>query len=264
MAFQTKKSLGQNFLVNPHILDRIISAAEISKDDVILEVGPGTGNLTKKLAEKAKKVIAIEKDGRLIEPLKQTFKDRPNVEIIGGDILNTKTDFVLQSPSLSDKYKIVANIPYYITSNLLRTIFESWPKPKLIVLTIQKEVAQRIMAKLPHMNLLALSVQYYSKPEIIGYVSKNNFRPVPKVDSAIIRLGIRSQELGVRKDSKKLFSLMRMGFSEKRKQLAAVLSKKLKIKKEKILDALQKEGIDPKARAENLSLEQWQELTKIL
>src|SRR3989344_5972122 len=224
--FTPKKSLGQNFLVNPHILDKIISAAEISKDDVILEVGPGTGNLTKKLAEKAKKVIAIEKDHRLIEPLKQTFKNHSNVEIMRGDILDTKTDFVLQSPSLSDKYKIVANIPYYITSNLLRTIFEAWPKPKLIVLTVQKEVAKRIVAKPPDMNLLALSVQFYSEPKIISYISRGSFRPMPKVDSAIIKLTPRNNEHGAMNTADAhcslltdhFFKLIRAGFSGKRKQ----------------------------------------------
>src|SRR3989338_347395 len=134
--FTPKKSLGQNFLVNPHILDKIVSAAEISKDDIILEVGPGTGNLTKKLAEKARKVIAVEKDHRLIEPLKETLESCPNIEIIEADILRW-------CPSYTS-YKIVANIPYYITSNFLRTVFEKWPAPNLIVLTIQREVAQRI------------------------------------------------------------------------------------------------------------------------
>lgn len=264
--FNPKRSLGQNWLVNPHILDKIVSAAEVSKDDIILEVGPGTGNLTKKLAEKAGRVVTIEKDHRLVGPLNEIFKNSPNVEIVEADI--QKFDVTCYMLHEFD-FKVVSNIPYYITSNFLRTVFEEWPRPKLIVLTIQKEVAQRIMAKPPHTNLLALSVQYYSEPEIIGYISKNNFRPIPKVDSAIIRLVPRDKRQGFFEVEpqgfpevrpRELFTLIKLGFSEKRKQLASVLSKKLKLPKEKILDAFQKEGISPTARAENLSLEQWQKL----
>ncbi len=263
MSIRAKKSLGQNWLVNPHILDKIVSTTEISKEDTVLEIGPGTGLLTKKLAEKAGKVIAIEKDRRLIEPLKETFKNYLNTEIIEGDVI-AKAAFVIQRLPL--QYKIVANIPYYITSNFLRTVFEKWPTPTLIVLTIQKEVAQRIMAKPPHMNLLALSVQYYSEPEIIGYISKNNFRPVPKVDSAIIRLRpkILEVEPPMEVQPRELFELIRIGFSEKRKQLAGNLLKHLKIPKEKTTDALTKLNLNRTARAEELSLEQWQELTKLL
>ena len=260
MHIKAKKSLGQNFLINPHIIDKIADAAEISNDDTILEIGPGTGNLTKKLAEKAGKVIGIEKDQRLIDPLREAFKSYPNVEIIEGDILKFNTSHY---PLVTDRYKVVANIPYYLTSKFLKTIFEEWPQPKLIVLTIQKEVAQRIMAKPPHMNLLALSVQYYSEPKIIGYISKNNFRPVPKVDSAIIRLNPKS-EIRNPKQTEEIFKLIRAGFSEKRKQLASVLSKKLKISKNKVGDCLKELGLKATVRPENLSLEQWQELAKIL
>lgn len=263
MLIHAKKSLGQNFLVNPHILDKIISAAEISKDDVVLEVGPGTGNLTKKLAEKAKKVIAIEKDHRLVNYLEEEFSTKyamaKSVEIVESDILKLET----RNLKLETSYKIVANIPYYITSNFLRTIFEKWPQPKIIVLTIQKEVAQRIMASPPHINLLALSVQYYSDPEIISYASKNNFQPVPKVDSAIMRLKPKALSL-TPKGTESLFKLIRTGFSEKRKQLTSVLSKKLKIPKEKIIELFKLIGISSTARAENLSLEQWQLLKSYL
>jgi len=271
--FYTKKSLGQNFLINPHILDRIVSAAEVTKDDTILEVGPGTGNLTKKLAEKAKQVITVEKDRRLIGPLQETLKGYGNLEIIEGDILNLDvTCYMLHEFG----FKIVASIPYYITSRFLRMLLEEWPKPKLIILTIQKEVAQRILAKPPHMNLLALSIQYYSEPKIICSVSKNNFRPIPKVDSAIIRLvprifevepqifsEVRPQKKN-KEQTEKLFELIRFGFSEKRKQLAGVLSKKLKLKKEYIIEALEKTHLDSEVRPEKLTLKQWIELEKNL
>ncbi len=263
MAFPTKKSLGQNFLVNPHILDKIVVAADVSKDDIILEVGPGTGLLTKKLADKAGRVVAIEKDHRLIEILNETFKNYPNVEIFEDDALELNIQDTRYKIPDTD-YKIVANIPYYITSNFLRKISEDWPQPKLIVLTIQKEVAQRIIVKTPHMNLLALSIQYYFEPKIIGFISRNNFRPVPNVDSAIIKLIPNGPKTDNKENIKKLFELMRTGFSEKRKQLATLLSKKLKLDKERILDAFGKEGIKENARAENLSIEQWEELNKLL
>lgn len=254
-----KRSLGQNFLINPHILDKIISAAEISKEDIILEVGPGTGLLTKKLAEKAGKVLAVEKDHRLIPVLQENFKNYPNVKIIEGDILGIRITLAIQGLSL---YKIVANIPYYITSNFLRKILEEWPKPKLIVLTIQKEVAQRIVAKPPRMNLLALSVQYFAEPKIIGYVSKNSFRPVPKMDSAIIRLNPKS-EIPNPKQTEEIFKLIKVGFSGKRKQLAGNLLNKLNIPKENTLRAFEKLGLKSAVRAENLSLNQWQKLSEL-
>ena len=277
--FRKKKSLGQNFLINPHVIDKIIAVAEIGQNDIVIEVGPGLGNLTQRLADKAKEVIAVEKDSRLIPILKKEFKYCHKIRIIEEDVLRLKLPEarLLEDILHKFRYKIVANIPYYITSSFIRTVFEKWPRPELIVLTIQKEVAQRIMAKPPHMNLLALSVQYYSEPEIVGYISRNNFRPVPKVDSAIIKLTSRilgaisevepqrfprSQTSGISPRSLasgKLepFSLIRIGFSEKRKQLAGVLSKKLKISKNEIGEALKKIGVPPNARAENLSLDQW-------
>ena len=258
MSFKTKKSLGQNFLINPHILDKIISAAEISKEDTVIEVGPGTGLLTKKLSEKAGRVIGVEKDHRLIEPLKEAFKNSPNVEIIEGDVLELNTQGQWQGRSLPSEYKIVANIPYYITSNFIRTVSEEWPQPELMVLTIQKEVAQRIIAKPPHMNLLALSVQYYYEPKIIGYISKNNFRPVPKIDSAIIKLNPKTRVGDTNIIS--LFNLMHIGFSEKRKQLIPLLAKGLKTEKDRLTELFKKTGLNPTVRAENLSLEQWQQL----
>ena len=260
-----KKSLGQNFLVNRGVLNKIIVAAEIKKDDIILEVGPGTGNLTKKLASAAKEVIAVEKDGRLIDQLKTKFSENGNVKIIEGDIL----EFNPEAYSLkSGEYKIVANIPYYITSHFLRIIFESagWrmAQPKLIVLMIQKEVAQRIMAKPPHMNLLALSVQFYAEPKIISSVSRGSFQPMPKVDSAIIKLETRDTRHETREKQEKLFEIIRAGFSEKRKQLIGNLAKNFGATKEKIKNILSSAGIKENARAENLSLEEWQKLAKLL
>lgn len=248
MEINPKKSLGQNFLINAGILEKIAGAAELNKDDIILEIGPGTGNLTKLLSEKAGQVIAIEKDSRLIEELKVRF---PDTKIIEEDILKFKPE----EHGLGDgEYKIVANIPYYITSNLLRVIFEKWPKPKLIVLTIQKEVAQRIIAKPPEMNLLALSVQLYSEPKIIGYVSKGSFRPIPKVDSAIIKL-VPKSGLDI-KNNEKVISIAKKAFAGKRKQLQNTLETFFG-SKEKTMAILDKEGINPESRPEQLTIEDW-------
>ncbi len=254
---KAKKSLGQNFLSNPRILDKIISAAEISKDDIILEIGPGTGNLTEKLSGKAGRVMAVEKDYRIIDGLRDKFKDT-NVEIIEGDILKFRIENL---KFRENSYKIIGNIPYYITSNLLRTIFEKWPRPKLIVLMVQKEVAQRIVARPPDMNLLALSVQVYSDPKIISYVSKGNFRPIPKVDSAIIRLNPKEKTMSA---NDMFFKAIKAGFQGKRKQLANNLSKNLGLSKEQVIEILIKTELDAKVRAENLSTEQWKKLSEYL
>lgn len=269
MDIKAKKSLGQNFLVNPRILDKIVEAAEITKDDIILEIGPGTGNLTELLAEKvlqqgsgqAGRVIAVEKDHRLIDSLKKEMPN--NVEIIEANILKldiTRVTLVLQGSPLQLQYKIVGNIPYYITSHLLRTIFESWPQPKLIVFTVQKEVAQRIVAKPPDMSLLSLSIQFYSEPKIISYVSRGNFRPIPKVDSAILKLTTNDKRQTT--DTKKFFEIVRLGFSSKRKKLISNLAKKFdKIILEKAFNRL---GLKETSRAEELSLDNWLDLVKVL
>ncbi len=265
MEIKPKKSLGQNFLINAGILEKIVSAAELSSDDTVLEIGPGTGNLTKLLSEKAGRVIAIEKDRRLIDELREKFKNM-NFEIIEGDILKIDIGTLISNPLSKASgnwggYKVVGNIPYYITSNLLRTIFEKWPKPKLIVLTVQKEVAQRIVAKPPDMNLLALSMQFYSIPTIIGHISKGSFRPIPKVDSAIIKLIPKKDPLA---DQALFFKLIKAGFAGKRKQLANNLSKNLGIPKDKVIGILQELGLDEKVRAENLSLEKWSKLRSFI
>lgn len=258
MKITPKKTLGQNFLTNPRVLDKIAATAELSKDDTVLEIGPGTGNLTKKLAEKAGRIIAIEKDHRLIDDLENEFRSYSNVEIIEKDVLELEPkNYKLET----DNYKIVANIPYYITSHFLRTVFEKWPQPKLVVLTIQKEVARRIIAKPPHMNLLALSVQFYSKPEIIGYISKNNFRPVPKVDSAIIKLTVYNKQPMANREE--FFKIIRAGFSGKRKKLINNLAN-LGIDKVKTKTVLMNLDLKETVRAENLSLDDWLKIVQVI
>jgi 16S rRNA (adenine1518-N6/adenine1519-N6)-dimethyltransferase len=252
------KRLGQNFLIDKNVLRKIIETSELSKRDVTLEIGSGIGNLTIELAKKVKKVIAVEKDKRMVEILKERLKEEKieNVETVNEDILKFLPSFKLRR-----SYKVVANIPYYLTSRLIRNLLEMERKPKLIVLMVQKEVAQRICAKPPKMNLLAVSVQFYAKPEIVSFVSKNCFWPRPKVDSAIIKISsIKKQK--ATKEEKLFFKIVKAGFSHPRKQLINNLSEKLKMKKERVKNWLLENNIRPSQRAETLNLEDWINLAK--
>jgi 16S rRNA (adenine1518-N6/adenine1519-N6)-dimethyltransferase len=261
LGIEPKKSLGQNFLINEGIYKKIVVALEIKKNDIIVEVGPGLGTLTRFLAESGVEIIAIEKDGLLTAYLKNKFKDNKNVTIIEGDILKfNPVDYRLQTTN----YKLVGNIPYYLTSRLTRTVFEKWPRPEKIVLMIQKEVAQRIIAKSPDMSLLAVSVQYYSKPEIISYVSRNSFYPAPKVDSAIVKLTIAGNVQATSERAKDFFKLVKAGFAGKRKQLINNLATGLKISKQEIQQKLSLIDINPQRRAETLTIEEWQKITNSL
>jgi len=249
------KMLGQNFLIDKVVLAQIIKTAELKPDDIILEIGPGSGVLTQELAKRAGKVIAVEKDQKMCQILKETLKNYKNVEIIWGDIL--KINFQLQK-----EYKTVANLPYYITSPVIRKFLESENPPKEMVLMVQKEVAQRICASPPKMNLLAVSVQFYAKPEIIVYVSKKSFWPQPKVDSAIIKIKPRIVADNKRIDTDLFFRIVKAGFSQPRKQLANNLSNGLKLNKERVKLLLLKNNIQPSQRAQNLSLCDWLKLVK--
>jgi len=252
------KQLGQNFLVNKAVLDKIIKAADLKNTDTVLEIGPGIGILTQELAKNAKLVIAVEKDRKMPEILKETLFGFKNVKIIPGDILKTN----LKSLGLKvGGYKLIANLPYYITSPIIRMFLEAKEKPSEIVFMVQKEVGQRICAKPPEMNLLAVSIQFYAIPKIINYVSKESFWPIPKVDSAIIKITPK-QKLKENVDEKLFFQIIKAGFSQPRKQLANNLSKKLGLSKEKTTDWLNKNKILPEQRAETLSIENWINLTK--
>jgi len=241
-----KKRLGQNFLVDKNVLNKIIEAANLSLKDIVLEIGPGTGILTIELAKRTKKVIAVEKDRELCAMLKENLKNYKNVEIINADILGVRPPIL---GGRTPKYKIVANLPYYITSPVIRKFLEAENPPQSMILMVQKEVAQRIIAKPPQMNILAVAVQFYAEPKIISYVSKNSFWPKPKVDSAIIKIvphvGRTTShiKIGV------FFSLVKMGFSSKRK----MLKNNLKIEESTFKNL----GLNPKTRAENLSIENW-------
>ena len=255
------KGLGQNFLIDKNVLSKIIEAAALKPTDVVLEIGPGIGTLTQKLAKNCKKVIAIEKDKTMVKILSEILKDFNNIKIINNDVLKIENWDLIENCKLKIKnYKIVANIPYYITSPVIRKFLESENKPDFMVLMVQKEVAQRICAKPPNMSLLAVSVQFYAEPKIISYVSKNCFWPSPKIDSAIIKI-TPHKIVGHRESYNLFFKVVKAGFSHPRKQLASNLSKQFKMPKEKTPEWLLKNKIDPKQRAETLSIEDWKNLT---
>ena len=251
------KGLGQNFLIDKGVLKKIIESADIKPNDIILEVGPGVGTLTQELAQRAKKVIAIEKDGTMVEILKKTLKDFNNVEVVQGDILRLNP-----GPYTQNNYKIIANIPYYLTSPLIRKFLETENRPQEMVLMLQKEVAQRICAKPPKMSLLAVSVQFYAEPKIISYVSKNCFWPSPRIDSAIIKIKPQINADKKQADPDLFFKIVKAGFSQPRKQLAGNLSKILKMDKEKAALWLLKNNIEPNQRAETLDIRDWIKLAK--
>lgn len=250
------KGLGQNFLQDPLALEEIVSAAGIQKTDTVLEIGPGLGSLTRYLAVSAREVVAIELDVNLLQPLQATLSAYQNVQIIQGDILKlSPKDLIAES-----NYLVVANIPYYITSAVIRHLLESQAKPRRIVLTIQKEVAQRICAKPGDMSLLALSVQVYGKPHIAAHIPAQAFFPAPKVDSAVLVVDIYPSPLIKEELLDSFFKLVKAGFSQKRKTLRNSLSSGLRISPAGAAELLTRVNIDPQRRAESLSISEWSEL----
>ena len=255
------KTLGQNFLVNKGVIAKIISAASLSGADTVLEIGPGTGLLTFELAKIAKKVIAVEKDKALAQMLRQKLTDEGvvNVEIITDDILS----FLSTSRKLQAKsYAVVANIPYYLTSALIRMLLELPNNPPNIILTIQKEVARRIAAADGKESVLSLSVKFYADAKILFYISKGSFFPIPKVDSACIEITPRKTRQ--KTDSEAFFAVVKAGFSAPRKKLLGNLANKLEIGKNDVESAFSKAGVSIDARAETLSFDQWINLVTLL
>lgn len=240
------------------MLERIALAAEIQVDDSVLEIGPGLGSLTRYLALSAREVIALELDSDLIPPLRAVLAPHPNVRVVQGDILNTEVSGLIKRPD----YLVAANIPYYITSAIMRHLLESDPKPRRIVLTIQKEVAERVCAMPGDLSLLALSVQVYGKPSIADIIPASCFHPAPKVDSAILRVDIHPEPLIPREMLSTFFKLSKAGFSQKRKTLRNSLSSGLHIKPQEAEAMLKSAGVDPMRRAETLSIEEWKGLCK--
>ena len=247
-----QKHLGQNFLLEKKIASKMLVAAELSDKDTVYEIGPGLGTLTKELAQNASKVIAIEKDSAMVKILKETTKDLLNIQIIQADVLKAALP--------QDRYKVVANLPYYLTSPAIRMFLEAQNKPELMVFMVQKEIAQRICAKPPNMSILAVSVQFYAKVKIVSIVSKSSFWPRPKVDSAIIQIVPKKNLSSL--DSDLFFRIVKIGFKQPRKQLGNNLSAGLNLTKEDTETWLNKNNLQPILRAQTLSIEDWVAITK--
>ena len=287
------KRLGQNFLVDKSVVKKVVDAADLKPEDIILEIGPGIGTQTQKLADRVKKVIAVEKDPNMIAILGETIKRLRNVDLIQADIRRLKFQitkgeedsaaFFFRLVSLSQNsaskfqanskiqipknYKIVGNLPFYLTAPVIRQLLERTDARRLYaVFVVQKEVGQRICAKPPRMSILAVSVQVYAETKIMGYISKNSFWPQPKVDAAIIKilpLKIKSHDRRISSQRKNLFfKVVKAGFSQPRKQLINNLSKSLKLSRAKVEIWLKKNDIRPTQRAETLTVKDWIKLTK--
>lgn len=254
-----RKSLGQNFLVDEDALQLVVSAAGLEGDAVVLEIGPGLGSLTRRLAESARNVVCVELDPALIPVLREVLAPFQNVEIVPGDILRLDPSVLMRAASESrgSPYLVVANIPYYITSALMRHLLEGASRPQRMVLTVQREVAERICARPGEMSLLALSVQLYGTPRIAGRIPAGAFFPVPKVDSAIIRVDLLPEPRLPSDQVEGFFRLAKAGFSQKRKMLRNALAAGMHWSALQSEAFLNQAGIDPMRRAETLSLEEW-------
>jgi len=271
LDLRARKKLGQHFLVEQEVLNEIASAAELAPDEIVIEVGPGLGVLTRELAKQAGRVIAVELDDRLASILEKDLASAKNVSVVNKDILKVEPMTLLeeQKARLSAKtdnsvsYKVVANLPYYITSPVLRHFLEASVKPRLMVVMVQKEVAEVIVAEPGRMSLLAISVQLYAKPEIVSFVPARCFYPAPEVDSAILKIKVYPQPVIDVDDTDGFFRLVRAGFTSPRKQLANSLAQGLGIFKAEVLPLLDEAGVIYKRRAETLSLEEWQKLWQV-
>jgi 16S rRNA (adenine1518-N6/adenine1519-N6)-dimethyltransferase len=248
-----KKSLGQHWLKDEATLQAICQAANLQTNDTVLEIGPGLGDLTRQLVKLAKQVVAVEFDKDLASGLAASVM-AANLEVINQDIL--KFDLT----QLPANYKVVANIPYYLTSNLIRLLSESTNPPKTMVLLVQKEVAERVAAKPGDMSLLSVSAQLYYQPELGPIVAAELFEPPPKVDSQVIILLRRSQPLFKQMDTKQFFRIVKAGFSGRRKKLRSSLAAGLSVDKTKADNLLKKAGVNGDLRAQNLSLQDWYKL----
>ena len=257
-GLRPSKGLGQNFIVDRAVLEQVVSAAEINAGDEVLEVGAGLGSLSRFLAQTAKRVVAVELDEKLLPVLGDMLQSYKNVEVIHADILELDLGELFNRPG----YLVVANIPYYITSALLRHLLEAHQKPSRLVLTLQKEVAERICAKPGKYSLLALSVQVYGEPRVAARIPAGAFYPVPKVDSAVVRVDIYPQPLIPPEKMDAFFRLAKAGFSQKRKTLRNALAGGMGWGKEKAAEILQAAGIDPQRRAQTLSIEEWGRLVE--
>ena len=254
MGLQPRKGLGQHFLVSPGVLERIVDAADVGPDDTVIEVGPGLGALTEVLARRAGEVVALELDDELAEALKRVYADQSHVSIHHGDAM--KTDIGALIPA-SKPYKVVANLPYYVATAIVRRFLEAAHKPSVIVVTVQREVAKSMAALEGKTGLLGVATQFYGKPQIVSLVRPGSFYPPPKVMSAVLRIDVHPSPPVQVSSEEGFFTLVRAGFSAPRKQLKGVLSHALKVAASEVEGVLDAVGVDPKRRAETLTLEEW-------
>ncbi len=266
LELRPRKRLGQNFLTDHRVLKQILATAEISSEDNVLEIGAGLGILTEALAERARRVVAVEVDEELVAILRARLESLPNVEVVLGDILALDIANLMRegSTAVATPYKVVANIPYYITSAVLRHILEASARPRLMVLMVQKEVAQRIVAAPGQMSLLAVSVQFYGLPRLVARVPASAFYPAPKVDSAIVRIDPQQQLPIEDGEIAAFFEIVRAGFAQRRKQLRNALVRGLSLPREDVSRAMGRGGIEERRRAQSLSLADWVALYRAL
>lgn len=284
-GIRIKKRLGQNFLIDEGILNRIVEVADLGKDDIVIEIGPGMGTLTKKLAQEVKKVLAIEIDENLVKLLKETLAPFKNIEIIHADILKINLKKLVtrlpgypvtrfkkqadwQTGRLADKVKVVANLPYYITTPIIIHLLKAREILYKIVIMVQKEVGRRMVAKprTKDYGALSLLVQYYTKPQITVKVPRSAFLPEPEVDSCVVNLEVLEKPAVEVKDEELFFKVVRAAFEQRRKALKNALSRTrdLRLSKKKVLEILEKADIKPLRRGETLSLEEFARLSNLL
>jgi len=267
-SFRFQKKYGQNFLIDSHVIEKIISSAHLTKEDCILEIGPGIGTMTQALAEQAGKVIAVEIDKNLIPILSETLENYSNITILNQDILKLDLKKLSEEENNGNSFQVIANLPYYITTPIIMEILEGGAPVDNITVMVQKEVANRMQAEpgSKEYGALSLAVQYYAKPKIVANVPPNCFLPRPKVGSAVIQL-IRYNTLPVKAtDEKMMFALIRAAFNQRRKTLVNALSHSpaLSFTKEQVQAALRKEGLSLDVRGEALSLSQFAKLSDFL
>lgn len=267
--FMFQKRFGQNFLIDTHVLEKIIKSAEITKDDLVLEIGPGIGTMTQYLCENAREVVAVEIDKNLIPILENdTLAEYDNVTIINEDILKVDLNALVQEKNNGERIKVVANLPYYITTPIIMGLFEAHVPLKNITVMVQKEVADRMQAGpgSKDYGALSLAVQYYATPYIVANVPPNCFMPRPNVGSAVIRLTLHEEPTVKVEDEALMFRIIRASFNQRRKTLVNGLTNaaELQMSKEAVQEALEKMGLSQTVRGEALTLEQFAELTNLL
>ncbi len=257
-GLDAKKSLGQNFLHDPNVLEKIVSLSDVTAQDTVLEIGPGTGALTEVLARHAGRVVAVELDTRLEPILRARLGEMSHVSLHFGDILRTNVRALLDT----ERFLVVANVPYYITSAILRHLLENDTRPQRLILTVQLEVAQRLVAKPNDMSLLSVSTQFYATSRIVMRLNPAVFYPRPDVTSAVVRMDVHPRPLVEVPSETAFFSVVRAGFSQKRKQLKNAVGDGLHMATDEAAVMIERAGIDPRRRAETLTLEEWAALTR--